>query len=254
MALSILNPPQNNSTQENVELSIITESEIVNPDEVRDIKFEEIITGITSEPIITETTSVENVILESVIPEIKAQEPIVQETKVAEPIIQETKVAEPIIQETKVVEPKIEVDHPMVEVQNKVQEVIDVINTHVASKTEEAVVEIVKDKINDVTNDYVKDKIIIPFEKVAMLAARVSQDALLNLEQFATNGNHWWNTAAWIKLKAQLLNAVVYILLGILIGGFLATKYYEYRMDENTQLLSAMIYKGKIYDLKVRLQ
>ena len=226
--------PQNNSTQENMELSVITESVISNPDEVRDIKFEEIITGVVSE-----TTPQENIILEPIIPEVKVVEPIIPEVKVVEPIIPEV---------------KVDVDHPMVEVQNKVQAVIDVINTHVANKTDEATVEIVKGTINDVTNDYVKDKIIVPFEKVAMLAARVSHDALLNLEQFAGSGNHWWNTATWIKLKAQLLNAVVYILLGILIGGFLSTKYYEYRMDENTKLLSAMIYKGKIYDLKERLQ
>lgn len=148
-------------------------------------------------------------------------------------------------------------DHPMIEIQGKVQEVVDVINTHVASKTDEASIEIVKDLVNEIAAEdkvFIKDKIIVPFEKVALLAAKMSHDALTNLEQYAVSGNHWWNSVWWIKVKAQLFNAVIYVLIGILLGGFAATKYYEYRMDENTQLLSAMVYKGKIYDLKVRLQ
>jgi hypothetical protein len=223
------NLSQNDLIQTGTELSNNTEPTIVKSDESKDIKFEEIITGVISEPNVPEVVITEGVIIEPTTSELKVTEIIATEQKV-------------------------DVDHPMVEIQSKVQEVVNVINNHVTNKTDEATVKVVKDTINEVSNDYVKDKIIIPFEKVALLAAKVSHDALLNLEQFAVSGNHWWNSAWWIKIKAQLFNAIVYILIGVLLGSFIATKYYEYRMDENTQLLSAMIYKGKIYDLKVRLQ
>jgi len=238
------NSPQNNLTQVNAELS--------GTDESKDIKFEEIITGIMSEPlqepVISETIITEGVIMN----EDTIIEPIVTEVKVQEPIITEIKTPEPTV-----IEPKIDTDHSMVKIQNKVQEVVDVINDHVASKTDEAAIEIVKDIVNEIAAEdkvFIKDKIIVPFEKVALLAAKMSHDALSNLEQYAISGNHWWNSVWWIKVKAQLFVAIVYIALGVTLGSYITTRIYEYKMDQNTELLSAMIYKGKIYDLKVRLQ
>ncbi len=234
--MTTVNNPQNEIIPENIELSIITESVIIKPEENKDIKFEEVISSIMSEPKLSE-----QIITESI-----AQEPVVSEEKPQEPEIPEP---EP--------KPKTEIDHPMVEVQNKVQEVIDVINTHVASKTDEAAIEIVKDIVNEIASEdkvFIKDKIIVPFEKVALLAAKMSHDALSNLEQYAISGSHWWNSVWWIKVKAQMFVAMIYVLIGIVLGSYITTRIYEYRMDQNTELLSAMIYKGKIYDLKVRLQ